>query len=238
MTIDTGLELYKNVEKEVVTDVYHHLKNVQYDTEDIQPMSLKGSGVSETSVREIVNIPQKHSGVEKIAYISGFATEKPGNIEEGKNIVEGTVTINLICMASDEDQTLFSVRQEIPFRSAMEIPGISPGMIADNDIVLKELWFDKINNRQVEVNAGILVNSTVSKQENHRLVKSVSFVEDAGEREQSPGIILYIARAGDSIWKIAKKYRTTIDEIMSINELQSAKDLKPGTKLIIVAKNH
>lgn len=238
LTVDTGLELYKNVEKEVVTDVYHHLKNVQYDTQNVQLMSLRGSGVSETSVREIINIPQKYSGVEKIAYISGFITEKPGRVEEGKNIVEGNVSINLICIAADDEKTLFNIKQDIPFRSAMEIPGISADMTADNDISLKELWFDKINNRQVEVNAGILVNSTVSKREEHKLVKSVSFVEGTEEQVRNPGIILYIARAGDSIWKIAKRFRTTTDEIMKVNDLVSTKDLKPGSKLIIVAKNH
>ena len=238
MGIGTGLELYKDVEKEVVTDVYHHLKDVQFDTEDIGLMSLSGSGVSETSVREIINIPQKYGNVDKIAYISGAITEKPGSIEQGKNIVEGTVAINLICVAADEKKTLFSIKQDIPFRSAMEIPGISQEMTADNDIFLKELWFDKINNRQIEVNAGIQVNSTVSKQESHQLVKNVSFLEDSEDRSQSPGIVLYIARARDNIWKIAKKYRTTIDEIKKINGLESSNDIKAGSKLLIVAKNH
>lgn len=240
LNVDTSLELYKNLEKEVVTDVYHHLKDIQFDTDEIGLMSLRGSGVAEISVREIVNIPEKFGNVEKIVYISGSVSEKSSVIDQGKNIIEGIVSIDLIGVAGDEKQTPHSFRQEIPFRSAMEIPGISPEMSANNDIMLKELWFDKINNRQIEVNAGILVNTTVSNTEKHQLVKNITFLEQENpqERPANPGIILYITRDGDTIWKIAKKYRTTINEIRKINDLEPGKEIKQGMKLLIVAKNH
>ena len=238
MNVDTGLELYKNIEKEVVTDVYHHRKDLHYDTEDIAVMSLSGSGVAELSVREIVNVPEKYGGVEKVAYISGNIAEKKSYIEQGKSIVEGTITIGLICTAADEKKTAFSISQEVPFRSAMEIPEITADMVAGNDILLKELWFEKINNRQIEVNAGIQINTAVSSQKTHTLVKNVSFLEGELNAGQIPGIIVYISKAGDTIWKVAKKYKTTIDELRKMNDLDLANEIKPGTKLLIVAKKH
>lgn len=237
MNVDTGLELYKNIEKEVVTDVYHHKKDVQFETDEIGVMALGGSGVAEISAREIVNIPERYGNVDKVVYISGNISEKRSFVDQSKSVVEGVVTVNLICTSADNKKTAFNVTQEIPFRSAMEIPGITPEMTANNDIVLKELWFDKINNKQIEVNAGILVNTAVSSQKNHQLVKNISFLDSPQDSNPLPGIVLYIARSGDTIWKIAKKYRTTIDEIRKINEIEVGKEIKPGTKLLIVAKN-
>ena len=238
MNVDTELELYKNVEKEFVTDVYHHLKDVEFETDEVETMSLGGSGVAEISAREIVNIPEKYGNVDQIVYISGNVSEKRSFIDQTKCVVEGVVNVNLICTSANSGKTVFNIAQEIPFRSAMEIPGITPDMTANNDIVLKELWFDKINNKQIEVNAGILVNTAVSGQRKHQLVKNVSFLESPQDRAPLPGIVLYISRTGDSIWNIAKKYRTTIDELKTINDLETAKEIKPGTKLLIVAKNH
>lgn len=238
MNVDTGLELYKNIEKEVVTDVYHHMKEIQFETDEIGVMALGGSGVAEISVREIVNIPERYGNVDKVVYISGNIIEKRSFIDQPKSVVEGNIMINLICTSADTKKTAFNVTQEIPFRSAMEIPGITPEMTASNDIVLKELWFDKINNKQIEVNAGILVNTAVSSQKKHQLVKNISFLDSPQDSNPLPGIILYIARSGDTIWKIAKKYRTTIDELKRINEIEFGKEIKPGTKLLIVAKNH
>jgi hypothetical protein len=88
-----------------------------------------------------------------VVYISGNISEKRSFVDPPKSVVEGVVTVNLICTSADNKKTAFNVTQEIPFRSAMEIPGITPEMTANNDIVLKELWFDKINNKQIEVNA-------------------------------------------------------------------------------------
>lgn len=238
MNIDTGLELYKNLEKEVVTDVYHHIKDIQYETDEIGVTALTGSGVAELSVREIVNVPERYGSVDQITYISGNIVEKRSFVEQGKSIVEGNITIGLICSAADEKGTAFSMKQDIPFRSAMEIPGITSDMVSANDIALKELWFEKINNRQIEVNAGILINTAVSSQKTHQLVKNLSFLEGEKDTGHAPGIILYIARAGDTIWKIAKKYKTTIDEIKKMNDLEFGKEIKPGTKLLIVAKKH
>jgi hypothetical protein len=238
MNVDTGLELYKNVEKEVVTDVYHHKKDIQFETDEVGVMALGGSGVAEISAREIVNIPERYGNVDKVVYISGNISEKRAFIDQTKSVVEGVVAVNLICTSADTKKTAFNVSQEIPFRSAMEIPGITPEMTASNDIVLKELWFDKINNRQIEVNAGILVNTAVSSEKKHQLVKNISLLESPQDNTTLPGIILYIARAGDTIWKVAKQYRTTIDELRKVNDLEVGKEIKPGTKLLIVAKNY
>lgn len=237
MNVDTGLELYKTLEKEVVTDVYHHKKDVQLETDEIGAMALSGSGVAEISAREIVNIPERYGNVDKVVFLSGNVGEKRSFIDQSKSVVEGTITVNLICTSADNKKAAFNVTQDIPFRSAMEIPGITPEMTADHDIVLKELWFDKINNKQIEVNAGILVNTAVSSQQKHQLVKNISLMERPEDDSPLPGIVLYIARPGDTIWKIAKKYRTPIDEIKKVNEIELGKEIKPGTKLLIVAKN-
>jgi len=237
MNVDTGLELYKNIEKEVVTDVYHHKKDVQFETDEIGITTLGGSGVAEISAREIVNIPERYGNVDKVVYLSGNISEKRSFVDQPKSVAEGVVTVNLVCTSADHNNTAFNVTQEIPFRSAMEIPGITPEMTANHDIVLKELWFDKINNKQIEVNAGILVNTAVSSQQKHQLVKNISFLESPQDNTPLPGIVLYIARSGDTVWKVAKKYRTTIDDIKKINEIELGKEIKPGTKLLIVAKN-
>ena len=119
--------------------------------------------------------------------------------------MEGVVTVNLICTSADNKKTAFNVTQEIPFRSSMEIPGITPEMTANNDIVLKELWFDKINNKQIEVNAGILVNTAVSSEKKHQLVKNISFLESPQDnRSRFRGSSSTSQESGDTIWKIAK----------------------------------
>ncbi|MBQ6686607.1 MAG: LysM peptidoglycan-binding domain-containing protein, partial [Firmicutes bacterium] len=42
------------------------------------------------------------------------------------------------------------------------------------------------------------------------------------------------SRRGDTLWKIARKYRTTIDAVAKINQIETGATLEAGTKLLIV----
>ena len=56
---------------------------------------------------------------------------------------------------------------------------------------------------------------------------------DMGKIKCMPGITGYIVQKGDTLWNIAKKYYTTVENIMEINKLKSD-EIFPGMKLIIV----
>ena len=49
------------------------------------------------------------------------------------------------------------------------------------------------------------------------------------------GITGYITRENDTLWNIAKKYHTTVSDILETNGLTSDR-IQPKTKLLIVKK--
>ena len=44
---------------------------------------------------------------------------------------------------------------------------------------------------------------------------------------------LYVVEAGDSLWKIAQKFGTTVEKIIALNELANPRLIRPGQELII-----
>ena len=48
-----------------------------------------------------------------------------------------------------------------------------------------------------------------------------------------PGMIGYVVKPGDNLWKIAKSYHTTVDAIKDINDLDSD-SISVGDHLLIV----
>lgn len=231
--IDTTIEVYKDIEKEIVTDVYHNTKDLQYRTEEIALTSHFGEGCAEISLREVLSIPEKHVAMEKPGYMSVEVTEVNATIDEGRSIVEGKIKVKLICIGTHDQGALFSFEELIPFRGTIEIPNIKPNMISENKVAIKDVWFDKLSEKQVEVNVSLAIATNVCKEEKLQLVKDPCYMQWETGKPAAPGMILYITKPGDNMWKIAKKHRTTIDAVKKVNEIDT-NQIKPGTKLLIV----
>ena len=58
--------------------------------------------------------------------------------------------------------------------------------------------------------------------------------EEEGEQpEKKASITIYVVGEGDTLWKLAKKYNTTIDELVKINSIENIDYIEVGSKLII-----
>ena len=57
-------------------------------------------------------------------------------------------------------------------------------------------------------------------------------ISESEPPKRSP-IVIYFVSDGDTLWSIAKKYRTTTERITAVNSISSQDNLKSGMKLII-----
>ncbi len=48
-----------------------------------------------------------------------------------------------------------------------------------------------------------------------------------------PGIVIYIAKEGDSLWDVGKRYYVPIAQIKETNDM-TTEEIRPGDKLLIV----
>ena len=56
---------------------------------------------------------------------------------------------------------------------------------------------------------------------------------DVKKLQEMPGIVGYLVQEGDSLWTIAKRFHTTVDNIISTNNLAS-EVIHPGDCLLLV----
>ena len=46
----------------------------------------------------------------------------------------------------------------------------------------------------------------------------------------------YVVQPGDTLWNLAKKFNTTVDDIVKINDIENPDLIYPGQKLLILKK--
>lgn len=74
---------------------------------------------------------------------------------------------------------------------------------------------------------------------NDKKIHGIMDIEETGEaidKKDMASITIYIVQKGDILWDIAKRYNTTMEEILSSNNLDASYEMKVGDKIIIEKK--
>ncbi|MGN0378859.1 MAG: LysM peptidoglycan-binding domain-containing protein, partial [Butyrivibrio sp.] len=123
---------------------------------------------------------------------------------------------------------------EVPFSEKADIPA------ASDDCVYScrpgALQISTLLTGGGEINIKCVTSAEITVTERHEasIIYGVKAEKPDYEKIKAlPGIVGYITREDDTLWDIAKKYCTTIKNIMDINEL-TGQEVAPGTKLMII----
>lgn len=107
--------------------------------------------------------------------------------------------------------------------------------IAENCDIEAELWTDSVNYEaddngvQLFCNLGIFAKAL--KSHNVEIITDMHIKNDENEPKQ-PGMVVYFAKDGDTLWSVAKKYRTKSDRIKKANNMENDK-IETGRRLLI-----
>lgn len=228
----TMVDLYKNSEKEIVVDAYHRKKDFVCNFENEKCKTILGTSTGESSLREIISIDEGGLEVEKILYQTAMAITAESKQEQNKIVTEGSILVRLICLSTGDEAQIFAVSEVIPYRVSSSTAGLSGDEEFSQIISLKDLWAEKINPKQLEVNICILSCNEIIKSTPFKVLTNPAFGADCPENHNL-SMVIYICRDEDSLWDIAKKFKTTASSIMEINDLDT-EEICAGQKLLII----
>lgn len=226
----TYIELYKNVEKEIIVDGYHRNKDFVCKFEEKVSQSFVGTTSAEASSREIIS-PENFE-IDNIIYAAAEAETANSHCEQGKIITEGNIAVKMICSCSNEERQVFAVNESLPYRVAVTMPQLTGNEIINHKVYIKDIWAEKINNKQLEFNAAVMVFAEVMRPAPFKTLTEPAF-EESSLGNRIPPMVIYVCKKNDNLWQIAKRFKTTCDLIKSINELET-EELSENQKLLIL----
>ena len=132
---------------------------------------------------------------------------------------------------SDDDKYLGTVNDEIPFTCYAEIPGTKIDMQCNANIFTESLEA-QVEGLNIAVKGVVKGYVKVSYNTHKDFLINVEEEERVPEKKSST-ITIYVVQPGDTLWKIAKKYSTTLDTLVKINNMENPDNVVLGEKLII-----
>ncbi|MDD7792672.1 DUF3794 and LysM peptidoglycan-binding domain-containing protein [Clostridium sp. 'White wine YQ'] len=214
-----------------IDDVYSPSMNIDVKQQDTNVGIVNDKGNAEAVIKENLQVTDSSAMPSKILSTTGNATITEKKIMYGKALIDGLLNVEVIYMAEGGEKEVGKMNSEIPFNVTVDLPN----SIEDAKCIAKSV---------IESIQGVIEGSTIAikaivsvevKSISNALKKWVSSLETKeGETQgKKASIIIYVVQLGDTIWSLAKKYATTMDALVKLNNLEADENLKVGTKLLI-----
>ncbi len=231
--IETTIYVYREIEREMVTDMYHRTKNLNFSTSNHQISRLRSTGATEVTVRDTINIPESAGRTANIPYISVKIGALDIRWENDRCQVEGFLIADII-FVNENSGTINSYREMVPLKTAVDLPegslDVTPECIAE----LRDVWFDRLNGHQIDFSCGIAVRINTWDITSYDFIDRVCYIENEGNDNRRASMVVYVTMPGDTQWSIARKFRTTMETLQAVNGLQEDEEPAAGRRLLII----
>lgn len=234
--IDMDITLYRDASCEIMNDVYSSMRNLEPVQEQISYEHLLARNSSKCKASEKIKLSNQQPKILQIISSSGtIKIDEVLRTESGLQI-DGIVTVSVLYLAPDDNQPIQQTVGMIPFSYQIEVPGMHEHTTWHLRHSLEQLGAVMLGGDEVELKAMIHLEVLVMEQLSTYIITNVEAKPyDMEEVEKLPGIVGYIVKKEDSLWKIAKRYYTTVESIREVNELTEDR-IKPGDRLVLIKK--
>ena len=227
--IEVGVFVNVFEEKEIslIQDLYSPIENLEFNQRKVMTISDKKMVSDILQIREKVNLDD--FGDKNIIDVDVIPKIEKEHRKENKIIYEGELEINFILANGDLQVETRSVT--VPFDYSIDNFENSENLVTEMEVFVKNQDFIVQDAGVVNCNIDLEMCMNSYKTSNLNVIDEI---QTNGEREEEDySIIMYIVKKGDTLWKIAKKFGSTVDDIARTNGIEDENMIMPGQKLFI-----
>ena len=232
LLLELQMKLYEMEQIEALTDVYGIEENIVPVMRQgtLNRQLIRSSG--KTKITEQVKLPAAVPDIAEICHSSAAAMVDTMELTEDGVELTGTLTAEILYLT--EGRELASFETQLPFQYVMAVPGISQACRYRVTPAVQQLSAGLLGSSEMDVKAVIGFELIGFCSSNEDMIVDVEVGnDDTSVINELPGIVVYMARAGDDVWELGKKYYVPLERIREVNHL-SSDELKAGEKVLIV----
>ena len=152
------------------------------------------------------------------------------SIYNDKIIYDGELQVKFMFISPTNNRLDLKV-QTIPFSNSFDCPGVTQNSNLNTIVDVSAKDFNMMGDGSVEANIELNINSDVSKMMEVKVIDNIDTLEDGDDNIYS--IVVYFVKPGDTLWNIAKKFKSTIGAIASVNGIDDENKINVGQQLFI-----
>ncbi len=233
-TLKVSAKASEKVSHEVVFDAYSPEGNMELKKIDCSIDEIVEENKVQAAVKDVIELPSDIPGIVQIYNVVTKPYISQTKVESDNIIVEGIIDTYILYLSDVEENPIYSYKQEVPFSRRIDVKGVQPDMACDIKIETDHISYSMSTSDELEIRYVLGVSFTVIKTSKVEVISEAQLLPD-GELSYRfmPSIVIYFVQTGDTLWKIAKRYHTTICEIVRMNCIENPDLIYPGQMLLI-----
>ncbi|MCX7922760.1 MAG: DUF3794 domain-containing protein [Clostridia bacterium] len=237
VSISIVTEGYNKRNLELLADAYSTCSKLGIEKQPFKLEDIAADSRSQIVLKDTLVVQDGSPDIAEVFNVICNPYMTDCKVYDDKVVIEGVVNSSVLYLADNSEQPVFCQKQEIPFRQNIDIKGIKADMGSEVSLDIDHCNYSMISSREVELRLVVCVNTKVINNATLPLVVKVGEAPLEDRRlVNQPSITIYFSQPGDTLWKVAKKYYTTVDDIKKVNNLGEYDAIVPGKQIIIPRK--
>lgn len=220
--------VYQRKQINIIEDLYSPTIDLVYKQKQIKIISQKEIRKDMCSIREQQIIPEIENRKIYDVDVKPYILNK--TILKDRIMYDGEIEINFL-FDSNSSNVIDTKNIIIPFNFNMDCVGVdSNSEIETNiEVSLQDFTILPDENIDIKIDLDFIVNLSNSKMVN--IIQEINVDETRNTQRYS--LIIYFVKPGDTLWNIAKKFRSTVEKIATINSIEDENKINVGEQLFI-----
>lgn len=224
----------KICEYNIINDAYSTSGDTELVSNNCSVEALMDNTTAQITHKAPISLPEGYPEILQICDICCSAAVERISAENGEITVFGKLKSNVLYISQSEEQPLCSFESTSDFSHTMTVPGANQNTVCDTRIFTEHVSYTLSGSDGIDLRAVLGLSIRSFKNEDILIVNDIKITKPEGDVKK-PCITIYFVQHGDSLWSIAKRFKTTVSEIVSCNNLTS-ETLHTGQQIKICRK--
>lgn len=236
ISIVSDLVLTENTNETIIEDAYSLSSPISAQSEDVSFSNILPTASTVFTVSDTVTLNENLPSFLQILNVGSYITLDETAIEENKVTIDGDILLEVLYVGKDDLSPFNIFDVNIPFRQETVIEGAKPGQVAYITSNVENIVFNLLTDREAEFNVTSALEITLIENDLASFLTEITESEENDSMSNLSSATIYITQPGDSLWKIAKRFGTTIDSLVELNSIENPDLIYPGQRLLITRK--
>lgn len=234
MVLDLHIKIFKEESITMVSDVNSVACKLVPRFADVKINSLLMKNVSKCKVSDKIKLDSEKGHIMQLCSSNGKVKIEEITPTDNAIQVEGVVNVDIMYISSDDRMPICIQSESVPFEQIVEAVGVNKDSVINIRPSLEQLNANMAGNNEIELKGYVSLDCLVFDTFSENIIEGIEMEDfDMEEVRKAPCIVGYKVQKGDTLWKIAKKYYTSVDLLKMLNELKTD-ELQEGQMLLVV----